>query len=89
MEAVVKSNEIFSDDSTEMHSRPFGESSFSAVVSKGTVAGLHNAYIAVGTFTAAIFIVAVVVGDSLLFSFLPFSLSHLFPFASFPRRSVW
>lgn len=60
MESVV-SNEILSDDMATTHSRPFGEPSFSAIVSKGTTVGLHNAYIAVGTFAAAIFIVAMVV----------------------------
>lgn len=61
VETVVSNNEILSDDSSTTHSRPFGEPSFSAIVSKGTTVGLHNAYIAVGTFATAIFIVAMVV----------------------------
>lgn len=59
VETVVSSNEILSDDPAA-NTRPFGDSSFSAVVSKGPI-GLHNAYIAAGTFITAIFIVAIVV----------------------------
>lgn len=61
VETVVSNNEIPTDDAAIAHARPFGEPSFSAIVSKGTTVGLHNAYIAVGTFAAAIFIVAMVV----------------------------
>lgn len=45
--------------------RPFGESSYSAVVAtapkKEHCGGLHNAYVAVGTFATAIVIVVAVV----------------------------
>lgn len=65
LDAVVNTNDIISDaDAATTRARPFGESSFSAVISKGSVvAGLHNAYIAVGTFATAIFIVAIVVSS--------------------------
>lgn len=59
VETVVSSNEIMPDDSSA-NIRPFGESSYSAIVAKSSI-GLHNAYIAVGTFAAAIFFVAMVV----------------------------
>lgn len=59
VETVVSSNEILSDD-PGANSRPFGDSSYGTVVSKGPI-GLHNAYIAAGTFITAIFIVAIVV----------------------------
>lgn len=56
VETVVSSSEIISDDPST------NTRTFSAVVStsKGTI-GLHNAYIAAGTFATAIFIVAIVV----------------------------
>lgn len=70
LDGVVNTNDAGSDvDTATTHARPFGESSFSAVISKGTSAGLHNAYIAVGTFASAIFIVAIVV--SILLRFFP------------------
>lgn len=59
VETVVSSNEILSDDPAT-NARPFGDSNYGAVVSKGPI-GLHNAYIAAGTFITAIFIVAIVV----------------------------
>lgn len=59
VETVVSSNEILSDD-PGANARPFGDASYGAVVSKGPI-GLHNAYIAAGTFITAIFIVAIVV----------------------------
>lgn len=72
----MSSNEILSDSDSAAttHARPFGESTFSAVVAKGTTVGLHNAYIAVGTFATAIFIVAMVV-SILKFIFLLYFLS--------------
>lgn len=70
LDGVVNTNDAGSDvDTATTHARPFGESSFSAVISKGTSAGLHNAYIAVGTFATAIFIVGIVV--SILLHFFP------------------
>lgn len=59
VETVVSSNEILSDD-PGANARPFGDSNYGAVVSKVPI-GLHNAYIAAGTFITAIFIVAIVV----------------------------
>lgn len=61
VETVVSSNEMLSDDSTM--ARPFGESSYSAVVAtkEHSSGGLHNAYVAVGTFATAIVIVVAVV----------------------------
>ncbi|XP_055296400.1 dual specificity protein kinase splB isoform X2 [Sitodiplosis mosellana] len=62
LDGVVNTNDVLSDaDSATTHARPFADSSFSAVISKGNTVGLHNAYIAVGTFATAIFIVAIVV----------------------------
>lgn len=64
LDTVVNTNDIVSDtDASDSlaHARPFGESSYSAVMSKGTTIGMHNAYIAMGTFASAIFIVAIVV----------------------------
>lgn len=69
LDGVVNTNDIVSDtDASTTLARPFGESSFSAVISKGTTVGLHNAYIAVGTFATAIFIVAIVVSIYLIFT---------------------
>lgn len=59
VETIVNTNEITNDDSS-YNVRPFDESSYSAMVARGSV-GLHNAYIAVATFAAAIFIVAMAV----------------------------
>lgn len=68
LDGVVNTNEVPSDvDASTTHARPFDESSFSAVISKGSTIGLHNAYIALGTFATAIFIVAIVV--SIYFGF--------------------
>lgn len=64
LDAVLNTNDIVSDtdaSDTAAHTRPFGESSYSAIMSKGTTIGMHNAYIAMGTFASAIFIVAIVV----------------------------
>ncbi|XP_031618758.1 uncharacterized protein LOC116337926 [Contarinia nasturtii] len=67
VDGVVNTNEVLSDvdvaavAAETTHARPFGESSFSSVISKGGSIGLHNAYIAVGTFATSIFIVAIVV----------------------------
>lgn len=64
VDTVVNTNDVVSDpDASDSvaHARPFGESSYSAVMSKGTTIGMHNAYIAMGTFASAIFIVAIVV----------------------------
>lgn len=58
---MVNSGEILPNDLTTSNARPFGESSFSAVVSKGNTIGFHNIYVAVGVFAAATFIVAIVV----------------------------
>lgn len=70
LDGVVNTNEVLSDaDAATTHARPFDESSFSAVISKGNSVGLHNAYIAVGTFATAIFIVAIVVSISVLVFF--------------------
>lgn len=64
VETVVSSNEMLSDDSTM--ARPFGESSYSAVVAvkEHSNGGLHNAYVAVGTFATAIVIVVAVVSEN-------------------------
>lgn len=71
LDGVVNNNEVPSDaDASTTHARPFDESSFSAVISKGSTIGLHNAYIALGTFATAIFIVAIVV--SIYFGFSHF-----------------
>lgn len=62
LDGVVNTNEVLSEtDAATTHARPFDDSSYSAVISKETTVGLHNAYIAVGTFATAIFIVAIVV----------------------------
>lgn len=64
LDTVVNTNDIVSDpdaSDTVANTRPFGESSYSAIMSKGTTIGMHNAYIAMGTFASAIFIVAIVV----------------------------
>lgn len=62
LDTVVNTNEILTEtDSAITNTRPFGDSGFSAVVAKGTTFGLHNVYIAIGTFAAAIFIVSTVV----------------------------
>lgn len=62
VETVVSSNEMLSDDSAL--ARPFGEASYSAVVAaKEHSGGLHNAYVAVGTFATAIVIVVAVVSS--------------------------
>lgn len=72
----MNTKDIVSDtDATDTmaHARPFGESSYSAVMSKGTTIGMHNAYIAMGTFATAIFIVAIVVSIAAIkYSFCPF-----------------
>lgn len=65
LDTVVNTNDIVTDTSdasdTVAHTRPFGESSYSAIMSRGTTIGMHNAYIAMGTFASAIFIVAIVI----------------------------
>lgn len=61
VETVVSSNEMLTDEAGNVV-RPFGEASYSAVVAtKEHIGGLHNAYVAAGTFATAIFIVAIVV----------------------------
>lgn len=76
LDTVVNTNDIVPDtdaSDTVAHVRPFGESSYSAVMSKGTTIGMHNAYIAMGTFASAIFIVAIVVSfTAIKYSLCPF-----------------
>lgn len=55
-----------SDAASVAHARPFGESSFSAVVASRTTVGIHNLYIAVGTFVSAILIVSIVVSNIII-----------------------
>lgn len=74
LDAVVNTGEILSDSdaASVTHARPFGESSFSAVVSSSrTTVGIQNLYIAVGTFVSAIFIVTIVVSIRRLFFATP------------------
>lgn len=63
METVVGTNEIISDDT---NIRSFSESTYSTGIKRGPIE-LHNAYIAAGTLTAAIFIVAIVVSINIIF----------------------
>lgn len=79
LDAVVNTNDVVSDpDASDSvaHARPFGESSYSAVMSKGTTIGMHNAYIAMGTFASAIFIVAIVVSFTAPANILSDHFSH-------------
>lgn len=73
LDAVVNTNDIVSDADAATHARPFGESSYSAVISKGATIGVHNAYVAVGTFASAIFIVAIVVSIFNAAIYFPFN----------------
>lgn len=89
LDAVVNTGEILSDSdaASVTHARPFGESSFSAVVSSSrTTVGIQNLYIAVGTFVSAIFIVTIVVsirgGCFFLTSLLFYSLLFVVDFFS-------